>query len=210
VSKGALNLSHISIFNEQRVLSPEKIVFAGAAQTVSGLPRRANRLLLCTVSAGPTTHQGDKKSEEPIFLSNSASQTLVKSAVNLSELRRLSILSFTFLSALLAATSLYLSDWKRASTVCLNFFLTFRSPLPTSSRKEREEENSGTKKQCKGFLKIIALFFNALQTLGFIGLFRPSQGPNHCPGASQPRPYLDFNAPRRQADLQLGLGKHHF
>jgi len=146
MSKGALNLSHISIFNEQRVLSPEKSC-SRLGLAYSGLPRSANRLLLSTVPAGPTPHQGDKKSEEPIFLSNSASQTLVKSAVNLSELRRLSILSFSFQSALLAATSLYLSDWKRTSTESFAFlqlsFHRFHHHLAKNVRKKiAESKNS--------------------------------------------------------------------
>ena len=101
--EGALNLSHNSIFNEQRVLSPEKSLAASGGslpEFTRGFPR-----------------SGDKKSEEPILLTNSASQTLVKFAVELTLTVPTVNLVFWFSQpVLLAATVAYLPQPKRVST----------------------------------------------------------------------------------------------
>jgi hypothetical protein len=103
----------------------------------------ADRLPLSPGFAGTFPNQGDKKSEEPVFLSNSASQTLVKFAGNLPELRRLSTLLFcVFQPVLLAATSSIYQTGSGRQQETFSFFVTLWSPLPTSSRKERDGENS--------------------------------------------------------------------
>lgn len=139
-------------------------------------------------------HLGDKKSEEPIFTSNSATQTFVKFTVSISRQCRPSTGFLTFLSVLLAATESLLQIYRRRSTALLLFF-NFFSPLSaTAFPKNKAADNIEFQSQRKRFLKIFSLFFacpirrtNALiaSNLRLTDPFPHFRGTRNCAHASQ-------------------------
>ncbi len=126
---------------------------------------------------GFITHLGDKKSEEPIYLSNSASQTLVMLRSQFC-LYCAGCQQFikTFLPGSLVATRVTLSNSKQASTAFLLFCNFFCSGCRLHSRKERAAEHTRNQIHCKSFLQKFFTFVTLLPRL-LPGAFQRTRAP---------------------------------
>ena len=102
---------------------------------------------------GVCPNQRDKKSEEPISHPTSASQTLVKFAVRLSQTAPAVNKSFSLFPTGVARSNG--KDFSKSEARVNRFLIFFQTffwvaSRPTFTRKERETKNIRTQRQCKG------------------------------------------------------------
>ncbi|MCX6928450.1 MAG: hypothetical protein NT154_35365, partial [Verrucomicrobia bacterium] len=130
--EGALNLSHNSIFNEQRVLDTRKTL-ALVVRTHPSLSASTSVLLPTIFPA----IQGTKNPSADLITSNSASRTFVNSRSLYQNRAGCQRFIFFFLPVLLLATSLNLPFLLRLSKSILVYF----PPQKSRIHKERGAEN---------------------------------------------------------------------